>query len=76
MWLDGLPGRALCVAAQGEAEAVARDLMSQMRHRYTLGYLPQAQAPDGTYRTLKVVAKGGERLRVTTRKGYRATLAR
>lgn len=55
-----------------QAEAVAADLARQLRHVYTIGYVPLAQALDGSYRKLRVEAKGRERLWVRTRPGYRA----
>lgn len=55
-----------------EAEALVRDFSTRMRHRYTIGYSPDVQALDGSYRKVKVVAKGPERLRVNTRAGYQA----
>jgi VWFA-related protein len=58
-------------AAEG-ADARGRETARQMRQFYTIGYAPIAQALDGTYRALRVVAKGRERLRVKTRAGYRA----
>jgi Ca-activated chloride channel family protein len=49
------------------------EIARQIRHQYTIGYAPLAQALDGSYRKLKVVAKGPGRLSVRTRAGYRAT---
>jgi Ca-activated chloride channel homolog len=49
------------------------EIARQIRHQYTIGYAPLAQALDGSYRKLKVVAKGTGRLVVRTRAGYRAT---
>ena len=57
---------------QQAGEAVL-DLARQIRQRYTIGYVPVRQALDGSYRKLRVVAKGRERLVVRTRAGYRAT---
>jgi VWFA-related protein len=56
-----------------EADAHGREAALQMRHFYTIGYAPLDQALDGTYRKLRVVAKGQEPLRVKARAGYRAT---
>jgi Ca-activated chloride channel homolog len=55
------------------AEELARDLARQIRSQYTIGYSPANQALDGSYRKIRVVAKGAERLIVRTRPGYRAT---
>ena len=49
------------------------EIARQIRHQYTIGYAPLAQTLDGSYRKLKVVAKGPGRLSVRTRAGYRAT---
>ena len=58
-----------------EADAHGREAALEMRHFYTIGYAPLDQALDGTYRKLRVVAKGQEAVRVKTRAGYRATPA-
>ncbi|PYQ52061.1 MAG: VWA domain-containing protein [Acidobacteria bacterium] len=58
-----------------EVGAIALELAAQIRSQYTLGYSPVNQALDGSYRKLRVVAKGPERLVVRTRAGYRALAA-
>ena len=58
-----------------EADANGRAAALEMRHFYTIGYAPLDQALDGTYRKLRVLAKGQEPVRVKTRAGYRATPA-
>jgi Ca-activated chloride channel homolog len=55
-----------------EADALGREAALRMRHFYTIGYAPLDQALDGTYRKLRLVAKGQEPVRVRTRAGYRA----
>ncbi len=55
-----------------EARSSVVDVARQVRHVYTIGYAPLAQALDGSYRKLRVVAKGPGRLSVKTRPGYRA----
>jgi VWFA-related protein len=49
-------------------ERIARDI----RHQYTIGYVPIPPPCDGAYRAIRVVAraKGGDRLVVRTRTGY------
>ena len=49
-------------------ERIARDI----RHQYTIGYVPTNLARDGAYRTIRVNAraKGRDRLSVRTRTGY------
>jgi VWFA-related protein len=59
-----------------EVGGIALDLARQIRSQYTLGFSPANQALDGSYRKLRVVAKGPERLVVRTRSGYRATVNR
>jgi VWFA-related protein len=68
-------GLAYYPASVTEAVVVARDIAHQIRNQYTIGYAPLEQALDGSYRKLKVVAKGRGRLTVRTRAGYRATPA-
>jgi len=47
---------------------IARDI----RHQYTIGYAPSNPTRDGSYRSIRVVAraKGRDRLLVRTRTGY------
>ncbi len=49
-------------------ERIARDI----RHQYTIGYVPSNPARDSSYRTIRVLAraKGHGRLSVRTRTGY------
>ena len=63
-------GLAQYPATADQAGAAAREIAGQMRHLYTLGYSPAAQMLDGSYRKVRVVAKGPERLHVRTRPGY------
>jgi len=53
-------------------ERIARDI----RHQYTIGYVPTNLTRDNAYRAIRVVAaaKGHGRLSVRTRAGYRAAL--
>lgn len=50
------------------SERIARDI----RHQYTLGYVPTNAAREGAYRAIKVIARGKahNRLSVRTRTGY------
>lgn len=68
-------GATLQAWSAAEADAHGRQAAREMRHFYTIGYAPVDQALDGTYRKLRVVAKGQERVWVKTRAGYRATRA-
>ena len=49
-------------------ERIARDI----RHQYTIGYVPTNLTRDGAQRAIRVVAraKGNDRLTVRTRTGY------
>lgn len=60
-------------AGVDQIEAVVVELARQIRQQYTIGYTPTHQALDGSYRTIRVEARGAERLRVRTRPGYRAS---
>jgi len=51
---------------------VALDIARQIRQQYTIAYAPLNQALDGSYRSIRVVAAGADRLSVRTRAGYRA----
>jgi Ca-activated chloride channel family protein len=55
-----------------DASTVALALARQIRSQYTIGYSPANQSLDGSYRKIRVVAKGQGRLSVRTRPGYRA----
>lgn len=66
-------GLAYYPASVEHTNEVVLEIARQIRHPYTIGYAPLAQALDGSYRKLKVVVKGAERLVVRTRAGYRAT---
>jgi Ca-activated chloride channel family protein len=56
-----------------EIHSVVLELAHQIRQQYTIGYTPTNQALDGSYRTIRVEARGAERLVVRTRAGYRAS---
>jgi Ca-activated chloride channel family protein len=62
-----LPGQISEVVAI--SERIARDI----RHQYTIGYVPSNLARDGAYRAIKVLVrtKGHDGLSVRTRAGYR-----
>lgn len=51
-------------------ERIARDI----RHQYTIGYVPANLTHEGAYRAIRVLAraKGHDKLSVRTRTGYRA----
>ncbi|HWW95619.1 MAG TPA: VWA domain-containing protein, partial [Vicinamibacteria bacterium] len=66
-------GVAYYPAGPEELNEVALRIAQQIRNQYTIGYTPPDQSLDGSYRSLRVVARGPERLLVLTRPGYRAT---
>jgi Ca-activated chloride channel family protein len=68
-------GAAYYPAGVDEIDAVVVELARQIRQQYTIGYTPTNQALDGSYRTIRVEARGAERLIVRTRAGYRASAA-
>jgi Ca-activated chloride channel family protein len=80
---DRNPGVLKRLAAETGGEAFFPDQLSQVvsiceriardiRHQYTIGYVPSNPARDGTYRAIRVLAraKGYGRLSVRTRTGY------
>jgi Ca-activated chloride channel family protein len=66
-------GIAYYPASLDQIDSVALDLARQIRNQYTIAYAPANQALDGSYRAIRVEARGGsERFVVHTRSGYRA----
>jgi Ca-activated chloride channel family protein len=55
-----------------EVVAVCERIARDVRHQYTIGYVPSNASRDGTYRTIRVLAtgKGHENLFVRTRTSY------
>jgi Ca-activated chloride channel homolog len=51
---------------------VLRHIAKDIRHTYTIGYVPTNQADDGTFRKIRLIVQppGGERVSVRTREGY------
>ena len=56
----------------GEVAAICERIARDIRHQYTIGYVPRNPGRDGTYRAIRVVAqaKGHDRMFVRTRTGY------
>ena len=75
--LDALTERTGGVAYYPESidsiDSVVADLARQIRNQYTIAYAPTNQTLDGTYRRIKVEARGRESLTVRTRSGYVAS---
>jgi Ca-activated chloride channel homolog len=57
---------------------VLRRISRDIRHAYTIGYVPTNTARDGRFHTIRVTVNdpSGRRLKVRTRNGYLAGLAR
>ena len=70
---DRTGGVAYYPASIEDIHAAALDVARQIRNQYTIAYAPLDQALDGTYRAVRVVAAGRERLSIRTRAGYRAS---
>ena len=56
-----------------QIDSTVLDLAEQIRRQYTIAYSPINQALDGSYRAIRVEARGTGSLKVITRTGYRAT---
>jgi hypothetical protein len=69
-------GLAYYPRATDDTAAIALDLAHQIRSRYTIAYSPANQSLDGSYRRIRVVARGPGHLSGRTRAGYRAVAGR
>ncbi len=63
-------GAAYYPTSAGGVGAIVGELARQIRNQYTMAYAPTNQALDGTYRRIRVEARGRESLLVRTRAGY------
>ncbi len=65
-------GEAFLPGEISEVVAICGRIARDIRHQYTIGYVPLKHAHDDAYRTIRVVAraKGHEKLSVRTRTGY------
>jgi Ca-activated chloride channel homolog len=65
-------GEAFLPGQLSEVVAICERIARDIRHQYTIGYVPTNLARDGAYRAIRVVAraKGPGRLSVRTRTGY------
>lgn len=59
----------------GDIDQAAVDLAQQIRRQYTIAYAPTNQTRNGTYRRIRVEARGTEPLTVRTRAGYVADVS-
>jgi VWFA-related protein len=67
-------GEAYFPAQLSELVAICERIARDIRHQYTIGYVPSNVTRDGAYRAIRVHAraKGHDRLSVRTRTGYLA----
>lgn len=65
-------GEAFLPGQLGDVAAICERIARDIRHQYTIGYVPSDAARDGSYRAIRVVArtKGQGKLSVRTRTGY------
>ena len=65
-------GEAFLPKQRSEVVAICERIARDIRHQYTIGYVPIKPARDGTYRAIRVLARGKDRdkLSVRTRTGY------
>ena len=68
-------GEAYLPKELSEVTAICERIARDIRHQYTIGYVPSNPLRDGTYRAIRVVARGKDhdRLSVRTRTGYFTT---
>jgi Ca-activated chloride channel homolog len=52
-------GKAYFPKSPAELPSVARDISSELRTQYSIGYIPSNDKHDGTYRSIKVVVNDG-----------------
>ena len=65
-------GEAFLPGQLSEVVAICERIARDIRHQYTIGYVPTNLTRDGAYHAIRVVAraKGHDRLSVRTRTGY------
>lgn len=65
-------GEAFLPDKLSEVVAICKRIAGDIRHQYTIGYVPINRNRDGTYRSIRVLvqAKGHGRMSVRTRTGY------
>lgn len=52
-------GKAYFPASGSEMVGIARDIASELRTQYSIGYIPSNEKKDGTFRNIKVVVNDG-----------------
>ncbi|MDQ6664890.1 MAG: VWA domain-containing protein [Acidobacteriota bacterium] len=70
---DATGGQVYFPKEVSEVDRIAHQVARDIRNQYTIGYSPLNAALDGSYRTVKVIATGPNKLTVRTRSGYYAT---
>lgn len=71
-------GKAYFPNAVGELNGIAREIASELRTQYSIGYIPTNDRADGTYRNIKVLIEDGpnkQKRIALTRAGRTADLA-
>jgi VWFA-related protein len=65
-------GEAFIPGQLSEVEEICERIARDIRHQYTLGYVPIKPAREGAYHAIRVHAqtKGHDKLSVRTRTGY------
>ncbi len=65
-------GEAFFPKELNEVVAICEGIARDIRHQYTIGYVPVNPAGDGSYRSIRVAARanGRDKLSVRTRTGY------
>ena len=65
-------GEAFVPKQLNEVVAICERIARDIRHQYTIGYVPVNPARDGSYRSIRLAARtnGREKLSVRTRTGY------
>jgi Ca-activated chloride channel homolog len=68
-------GRAFFPKETSSAVSICEHIASEIRHQYTIVYVPEKQEMNGTFHTINVTAKSNSsgKLTVRTRSGYRAS---
>ncbi|MFN0172718.1 MAG: VWA domain-containing protein [Bryobacteraceae bacterium] len=68
-------GEAFFPERLSEVEAICARIAHDIRHQYTIGYIPKNPTRDGGYRAIRVVARAADhgKLVVRTRTGYTPT---
>ncbi|MCP4660120.1 MAG: VWA domain-containing protein, partial [bacterium] len=62
-------GRIVPISKISEVEATFREILTELREQYALGYYPEPRRNDGSWRKVRVLLPGRE-LNVRTREGY------